>query len=77
MSWTGGRDIAVAMPDCGNPRHKHVPFVNIASLRSQLIKCRQWKHKLDNYDVVFAHLATGCEINAKDILEVLRESNSG
>ena len=47
-------------------RHKHVPFVNIASLRSRSIKRRQWKHKLDYYGVVFAHLATGCGINAKD-----------
>ena len=45
-------------------RHKHVPFVNIAFLRSRSIKC-QWKHKLDYYGVVFAHLATGCGINAK------------
>ena len=47
-------------------RHKHIPFVNIASLRSRSIKCRQWKHKLDYYGVVFAHLATGCGIKAKD-----------
>ena len=47
-------------------RHKRVPFVNIASLRSRSIKRRQWKHKMDYYDVVFAHLATGCGINAKD-----------
>ena len=47
-------------------RHKRVPFVNIASLRSGSIKRRQWKHKLDYYDIVFVHLATGCGINAKD-----------
>ena len=47
-------------------RHRHVPFVNIASLRSRSIKCRKWKHKLDYYGVVFAHLATGCGIKAKD-----------
>ena len=47
-------------------RHERVPFVNIASLRSRSIKRRQWKHKLDYYGVVFAHLATGCGINAKD-----------
>ena len=47
-------------------RHKSVPFVNIASLRSCSIKRRQWKHKLDYYGVVFAHLATGCGIKAKD-----------
>ena len=51
----------------GSPqRHERVPFVNIASLRSRSIKRRQWKHKLDYYGVVFAHLATGCGINAKD-----------
>ena len=47
-------------------RHKRVPFVNIASLHSRSIKRRQWKHKMDYYDIVFAHLATGCGINAKD-----------
>ena len=47
-------------------RHKHVPFVNIAFLRSRSIKRRQWKHKLDYYGVVFAYLATGCGIKAKD-----------
>ena len=44
-------------------RHKHVPFVNIASLRS--IKRRQWKHNLDYYGVVFAHLATGVGLMRK------------
>ena len=48
-------------------RHKRVPFVNIAFLRSRSIKRRQWKHKLDYYGVVFAHLATGCGIKAKDL----------
>ena len=48
-------------------RHKHVPLVNIAFLRSWSIKHRQWKHNLNyNYGIVFAHLATGCEIKAKD-----------
>ena len=47
-------------------RHKRVPFVNIASGRSRSIKRRQWKHKMDYYGVVFAHLATGRGINAKD-----------
>ena len=47
-------------------RHGYVLFVNITSLRSRSIKHRQWKHKLDYYDVVFAHLATGRGINAKD-----------
>ena len=47
-------------------RHKRVPFVNIASVRSRSIKGRQWKHKMDYYGVVFAHLATGRGINAKD-----------
>ena len=47
-------------------RHKHVPFVNIAFLRPRSIKRRQWKHKLGYYGVVFAHLATGCGIKAKD-----------
>ena len=47
-------------------RHKHVPFVNIAFLRSQSIKGPQWKHRLDYYGVVFAHLATGRGIKAKD-----------
>ena len=47
-------------------RHRHVPFVNIASLRSRSIKRRQWKRKLDYYGVVFAQLATGCGIKAKD-----------
>ena len=47
-------------------RHKRVPFVNIASVRSRSIKRRQRKHKMDYYGVVFAHLATGRGINAKD-----------
>ena len=47
-------------------RHKRVPFVNIASVRSRSIKRRQWRHKMDYYGVVFAHLATGRGINAKD-----------
>ena len=47
-------------------RHKCVPFVNITSPRSWSIKWRQWKHKVDYYGVVFAHLATRCGINAKD-----------
>ena len=47
-------------------RHVYAPFVNITSLRSRSIKRRQWKHKLDYYGVVFAHLATGRGINAKD-----------
>ena len=47
-------------------RHKRVPFVNIASVRSRSIKRRQWKHNMDYYGVVFAHLATGRGINAKD-----------
>ena len=47
-------------------RHKRVPFVNIASVHSRSIKRRQWKHKTDYYGVVFAHLATGRGINAKD-----------
>ena len=41
-------------------------LLNIASLRSQSIKRGQWKCKLDYYGVVYAHLATGCGINAKD-----------
>ena len=47
-------------------RHKRVPFVNIAFLRSRSIKRCQWKHKLDYYDVVFAHLASRFGIKAKD-----------
>ena len=47
-------------------RHKHVPFVNIAFLRSRSIKRRQWKYNLNYYGVVFAHLAIGCGIKAKD-----------
>ena len=46
-------------------RHKHVPFVNIASLRSRSIKRRRWKHNLDYYGVVFAHLATGVGLMRK------------
>ena len=50
-----------------SPRHHNrVPFVNIASVPSRSIKRSQWKHKMDYYGVVFAHLATGCGINAKD-----------
>ena len=49
-------------------RHKHVPFVNIASLRSQSIKHCQWKHNLDYYGIVLAHLATGCGVKAKKSL---------
>ena len=51
-------------------RHKRVPFVNIASVRSRSIKRRQWRHKMDYYGVVFAHLATGRGINAKDPSEL-------
>ena len=47
-------------------RHGHVPFVNNASLCSRSIKRQKKKHKLDYYCVVFAHLATGCGINAED-----------
>ena len=47
-------------------RHKRIPFVNIAFLRSRLMQRRQWKHKMDYYGVVFAHLDTGCGINVKD-----------
>ena len=50
MSCVCGRDVAVAMRDC----HKHVPFVNIASLRSRSTKLRHWKHKSDYYGVIFA-----------------------
>ena len=67
MSRAGGRDVAVAMRDCGisttsqtRPVCKHC----FSALRS--IKRCQWKHKLDYYGVVFAHLATGCGIKAKD-----------
>ena len=35
-------------------------------MRSRSIKRCQWKHKMDYYGIVFAHLATGCGINAKD-----------
>ena len=66
MSRTGGRDVAVAMRDCGIPTTSRTLPVNIDSLRSRSIKRRQWKHKLDYYGVVFAHPATGCGINAKD-----------
>ena len=45
---------------------KRVPFVNIAFLRCRSIKRRQWKRKLDYHGVVFAHLATGLGIKAKD-----------
>ena len=67
MSRAGGRDVAVAKRDCRiSMTSQSVPFVNIASGRSRSIKRRQWKHKMDYYGVVFAHLATGCGINAKD-----------
>ena len=52
-------------------RHKRAPFVNIASLRSRSIKRRQWKHKLEYYDIIFAHLATGCGIHAKDFRYII------
>ena len=68
MSRTCDCDVAVAMRDCGisTTSQTHVPFVNIAFLRSWSIKHRQWKHKLDYNGAVFAHLATRCGINAKD-----------
>ena len=49
-------------------RHRHVPFVNIASTRSRSIKRHQRKHKLDYYGVVFfsSSYRAGCGINAKD-----------
>ena len=62
--------VTLRLPSCAiveSPRrHKHAPFVNIAFLCSRSIKRRQWKHKLDYYGVVFAHLDTGCGIKAKD-----------
>ena len=61
MSRAGGRDVVVAM----QRRHKRVPFVNIAFLSSRSIKRRQWKHKLDYYAVVFAHLASGVGLKRK------------
>ena len=68
VSRAGGRNFGVAMPRLWNLQrhHKRVPFVNIASLPSRSIKRCQWKRKMDYYGVVFAHLATGCGINAKD-----------
>ena len=46
-------------------RHKHAPSAaRYTSLQS--IKPGQWKHNWDYYGVVFANLATGCGINAKD-----------
>ena len=67
MSRTGGCDVAVAMRDCGisttsqtRPVCKHCfsapPIDNTSSV----------EHKLNYYGVVFAHLATGCGIKAKD-----------
>ena len=68
--WILGQAVVTSRLPCaivGSPRrHERVPFVNIVSQRSRSIKLRQWKHKLDYYGVVFAHLATGCGINAKD-----------
>ena len=61
MSRTGGRDVVVTMRDCGIS----TTFVNITFLRCRSIKRCQWKYKLDYYNVVFAHLATGRGINAK------------
>ena len=67
MSRAGGRDVAVAKRDCRISMTSQTrPIVNIASVRSRSIKRRQWKHKMDYYGVVFAHLATGRWINAKD-----------
>ena len=40
-------------------------LITHTSLCYRSIKCRQWKHNLDYYVVVFAHLATRCGINAK------------
>ena len=67
MSRAGGLTLRLPCTIVKSPRrHKHVPFVNTASLRSRSTKRRQWKHKLDYYGIDFAHLATGCGINAKD-----------
>ena len=57
-------------------RHKHVPIVNIASLRSRSIKRRRWKQKNDYYGVFFAHLSSGCGINAKAPLGWIQISES-
>ena len=43
------------------------PFVNIVSPGSRSVKRHQWKHRLDYYGAVFAHLATGCGIIARDL----------
>ena len=67
MSRTGSRDVRLPSAIVESPwRHKRVPFVNIASVRSRSIKRRQWKHKMNYYGVVFAHLATRRGINGKD-----------
>ena len=67
MSRTGGRDVAVAMRDCGisttsrtRPVCKHcfsaLPIDKTSSVEAQIGLL--WRS--------FAHLATGCGINAKD-----------
>ena len=68
MSRAGGRDVAVAKRDYRiSMTSKTRPIcTHIASVRSRSIKRRQWKHNMDYYGVVFAHLATGRGINAKD-----------
>ena len=65
MSRACGRDVAVAMRDCGISTTSQTRPVCKQCSRS--IKRHQWKHKLDYYGVVFAHLATGCGIKAKDL----------
>ena len=67
MSRTGGRDVLVAMRDCGicttsqtRPVCKH----RLSALQWS-IKRRQRKHKFDYHGVVFAPIATGCGLMRK------------
>ena len=67
MCRAGGRDIALTMCDCGiSTTSQTRPVCKHCFSAHRSIKRRQWWHKLDYYSVVFAHIAIGCGIKAKD-----------
>ena len=69
MSRTGGRDIMVACAIVESPwRHKHVTFVDLDFLPSRPITPSSVQAQIGSLWGTFAHLDTGCGINAKDNL---------
>ena len=67
MSRADVRDVVVAMRDCGiSTTSQTRPVCKHRFSALAIDKTSSVKHKLDYHGVVFAHLATGCGINAKD-----------